>query len=143
MKKIALSVLVLIGLSSLSLAQVMDTRTFTITTIGTNVGSQAFVLRGDLEAVYVDVTANKTQTVAVATSYGTALSESFTADGLRLPRAQIHNTAGVAQTVVDAGANTNAVFTKFPMAGTVTVTVTPAANTTGTNTTSATIIYKP
>jgi len=124
-------------------AQTMDTRVFTFSNIGTNASSQTFVLRGDLEGVYVDVTATKTQTVKVATSYATALEQSFTADGARFPRVQLHNSAGVAQTAVDSGSNTNAVLGKFPLAGPVTVTVTPAANTTGTNTTTVTVIYKP
>jgi hypothetical protein len=143
MKKLIVPVLFLIAFASLSQAQVMDTRTFTLSHIGTNVASQSFVLRGELESVYVDVTASKTQTVAVASAYGTALSQSFTADGVRYPRIQLHNASGVAQTVVDAGTNTNAVLGKFPMAGPITVTVTPAANSTGTNTTAVTLIYKP
>jgi len=129
--------------AGLSQAQVMEGRQFSVTAIGTNVASQTFVLRGELEAVYVDITATKTQTVAIATAQGTAFSRSITADGLYFPRAQIHDSAGNAQTVVDGGANTNKVFGKFPFAGPVTLTVTPAADTTGTNTTTVTVIYKP
>lgn len=144
MKNYFIALFALIALAGTSFAQVMDTRVYTISTIGTNAGSQTFTIRGELEGVYVDVTATKTQTVAVTTSYGaTALSQSFTADGLRFPRVQLHNTAGVAQAAVDSGANTNAILGKIPLAGPVTVTVTPSANTTGTNTTTVTIVYKP
>jgi len=143
MKKYFLSIAAGLAVASSAFSQTMDTRVFTLSTIGTNVSSQSFVLRGELEGVYVDVTATKTQTVKVATSYATALEQSFTADGVRFPRVQLHNTAGVAQTAVDGGANTNAVLGKLAVAGPVTVTVTPAANTTGTNTTTVTIIYKP
>lgn len=140
MKKIIALVCSLIAFASLSLAQTMDSRTFTLSHIGTNVASQSFVLRGELQSVYVDVTANKTQTVAVASAFGTALSQSFTADAVRYPRVQLQSTAG---TDIISGTTSNTAFGKFPMAGAITVTVTPAANSTGTNTTAVTVIYKP
>ena len=53
-----------------------------------------------------------------------------------------YGTDGTALTVVDAGSNTNAVYVPAPMAGLVTATFTPAANTTGTNTYSAEILFE-
>lgn len=109
----------------------MDSAKFTLSTVTTNVGSKAFVIRGQIEGIYVDVTAGKTQTVAVATAQDTFLSASITSDTMYYP-VQVGNN--------DSGAATNA-FVRFPAAGDVTVTVTPAANTTGTNTTEVTVIY--
>lgn len=109
----------------------MDSVKFTLSAATTNVADEAYVIRGQIEGIYVDVTAGKTQTVAVATAQDTILSASITADGMYYP-VQLGNN--------DSGASTNA-FVRFPAAGDVTVTVTPAANTTGTNTTEVTVIY--
>lgn len=109
----------------------MDSVKFTLSAATTNVASATYVIRGQIEGIYADITAGKTQTVAVASVQDTFLSASITADGMYYP-VQLGNN--------DSGASTNS-FVRFPSAGDVTVTVTPAANTTGTNTTEVTVIY--
>lgn len=140
MKKYFISLGIGLAISGAAIAQTMDTRVYTVTSIGTNAASQTFVLRGELESLYVDVTATKTQTVAVASAFGTAFSAAITADAVYYPRVQEQTSAGAA---ITSGSTTNTSFGKFPMAGPVTLTVTPAADTTGTNTTTVTVIYKP
>lgn len=129
MKYLALAVAFLVAVFSVKAE--MDSVKFTLSTATTNVASKAYVIRGQIEGIYVDVTANKTQTVAVATAQDTFLSASITADAMYYP-VQVGNN--------DSGAATNT-FVRFPAAGDVTVTVTPAAGTTGTNTTEVTVIY--
>lgn len=121
----------------------MDSRAFSASLVTTNVGTQVFVLRGTVEGVYATIPTGKTGTIALATSEGQFFSKSMTSatDGLFLPRAALHSTAGVALTEVDNGSNTNALVGSFPLAGPVTATFTPAADTTGTNSYSVTVIY--
>jgi hypothetical protein len=129
MKKFA--ILVALVAAIFSAKAEMDSVKFTLSAATTNVASQTYVIRGQIEGIYADVAANKTQTVAVATVEDTVLSKSLTADEMFYPRIVGNN---------DSGASTN-VFASFVSAGDVTVTVTPAANTTGTNTTTVTVIY--
>jgi len=82
--------------------------------------------------------------VSIATAEGTLFSKSAVTaatDGWFTPRLATHTSAGVAYTIADT-AGTNAVLEKAAMAGTVTATFTPAANTTETNAYSAKLIYK-
>lgn len=129
MKKLAIIAAVLFA--AVSARAEMDSVKFTLSCATTNVDSETYVIRGQIEGIYVDVTAGKTQTVAVAGTQDSFLSASITADGMYYP-VQVGNN--------DSGATTNT-FVRFPSAGDVTVTVTPAAATTGTNTTEVTVIY--
>lgn len=129
MKKIA--ILVAIFAAIFSVKAEMDSVKFTLSAATTNVATGTYVVRGQIEGIYADVTANKTQTVAVATVEDTVISKSLSADAMFYPRVLGND---------DSGASTN-VFAQFVSAGDLTVTVTPAANTTGTNTTTITVIY--
>jgi hypothetical protein len=142
MKKILCTML--IALVACAAFGQMDNRVYSKSLITTHVGSAAYTLRGALEAVNVVIPAGKTCTVAVASTQGTLFSKSdMTADtdGLFFPRIAVHSTAGVALTEVDTGSNTNSLYDKAVMAGAVTVTFTPKAATTETNTYSAELIY--
>lgn len=130
MKYLVIAVAILAAVFSVKAE--MDSAKYTLSTVTTNVASKTYVLRGQIEGIYVDVTAGKTQTVAVASALDTFLSASITADAMYYP-VQVGNT--------DAGVAVTNTFVRFPAAGDVTVTVTPAAGTTGTNTTQVTVIY--
>ena len=119
----------------------MDDRDYSVAVIGTATNSQSFVLRGELEAVYVTIPASATGTVTVATSQGTVFTKSaLTASGVYFPRVALQTTAGAAATFVGGTNNTaNAWYGKAPLAGSVTVTVIGESE--GTNTYGAKIIY--
>ena len=138
-------ILVLVAMVGLSAYAQMDTRDFSASLVTTNVGTQSFTLRGEVEGINVVIPAGKTCTVAIATSQQTLFSKAdmtAASDGFFAVRIPTHTTAGVAITAVDNGSNTNSLYGKAAAAGSVTATFTPAAATTGTNTYTATVIYK-
>ena len=101
---IALLLVSVIGLSNSAFAG-MDDRDFSVQVIDTATNTQSFVLRGALDAVYVDVPTGATGTVTVTHSpSGVANSETlFTladiaADAVYYPRAAMHTTAGASAT---------------------------------------------
>jgi hypothetical protein len=144
MKKLFFALLVaLVALPAL--AQMID-RDYDFSLVTTNAGSRAYTIRGELEGVWVEIPTGKTATVAVATAEMTVFSKAditSATDGFFPVRIPLYSTAGVALTEVDAGANTNAIVGKAPLAGAVTVTVTPKAATTGTNAYAVKLIYNP
>jgi len=143
MKKLIYALLIaLIALPAF--AQVMDNREYstTIVTVATN--TQTYVLRGELQAVYLDWPANKTADVSIATAEGVIFAKTaVAADAVFYPLIPAVKAAdGAAATFVGGTNDTaNAWYVKPVMAGPVTVTVKGAANTTGTNTFNTRLIY--
>jgi hypothetical protein len=127
-------------------AAAYDQAGFSVSTITTNVGTDARSIKGEIDTIIVTIPTAKTATVAVASAEGITLFSkadlTSATDGAFPVRYQVYSSVGTAQTVVDAGANTNALLDRIISVGAVTVTVTPAANTTGTNTYSVFINYK-
>jgi len=58
----------------------MNDRDYDFSVIGTATGSVSYVLRGELEGIYVDIAAGSTQTVTVASDEQTLFTKSVTAD---------------------------------------------------------------
>ena len=140
MKKM-LMIAILAAFAQAGFAQ-MDDRDYKVAVTGATTNSVSYVLRGELEAVHVDVPAGATGTVTVATSQGTVFSKAaIDADAVYFPRVALMTTAGVAATFVGGTNDTaNAWYGKAPLAGPVSVTVI------GTGTNAATynvkVIYK-
>lgn len=88
---------------------VMDNVTYTFNGIGgltVSTGSATYVARGQIESVFVDVTALTTGTVTLTSSAGTILTKSaIVCDTNFLPRAEIGTTAGGRITWTGTGAN--------------------------------------
>lgn len=136
MKKILTVIAALLGLSALAFAG-MDDVQYRISTVTTNAGSATYVVRGSLEAVNLVIPSGKTASVSVATSSGQTLftrtAATAATDGIFPVLFPAYDAAGTAIL-------TNNFMVKFPLAEAVTVTVTPAANTTETNTYTTTLI---
>jgi hypothetical protein len=130
-------------------AQIADTD-FAVSLVGTNTAAKTYVIRGELEGVYVDVPANATNTVVITSKQGTLLSKaSIAADVWYLPRLATHTTAGAAATfnvyssTNSLTANAQTWYSKAAMAGPITVTVTGEnAGLTNSTTTTVTLIYR-
>jgi len=139
MKKLAIA-LALVAAFAVAASAQMDQYVLESTSITTNVGTDSVVLAGEIYSIYLDSPASKTNGVAIKDSLGnTVLSvAALTADGLYYPVTPRHSTAGAA---LD-GSNTNAVYGPIAVVSTLTMTVTPDAGTTGTNTTKAYITFK-
>jgi hypothetical protein len=142
MKKYLSVLLVLCALSIPARAELDDVN-YTIRTITTNAGSSAYVVRGVVESVYVTIPSAKTATVSIATASGvnlfTGTALTSATDGHFNVRYPVVGSTGSAITWITAqaaaaNAATNIVYDKLGVAELVTVTVTPAANTTETNT---------
>jgi hypothetical protein len=136
MKKF-ICVLGIVAISALPSFAAMDSAVYTMQAIADAVQSKSIVLRGELEAVKVDVIGVTTGTVAIATAEQTLFSKaSITADATFMPRAVIHTTAGVGATNT-----TGVIYDKMAMAGAVTVTFTGVSVGT-TNNAVVTLVYK-
>ena len=125
-------------------AQMADTD-FAVGIVGTNTAAKTYVIRGELESIYVDVPASATNTVVVTSEQGTLFSKSsIAADAWYLPRVATHTTAGAAATFVGGTNDTaNVWYSKVAMAGPITVTVTGEnAALTNATTTTVTLIYR-
>jgi len=125
-------------------AQMADTD-FAVSLVGTNTAAKTYVIRGELESIYVDVPASATNTVVVTSEQGTLFSKSsIAADAWYLPRVATHTTAGAAATFVGGTNDTaNVWYSKAAMAGPITVTVTGEnAALTNATTTTVTLIYR-
>ena len=125
-------------------AQMADTD-FAVSLVGTNTAAKTYVIRGELESIYVDVPASATNTVVVTSEQGTLFSKSgIAADAWYLPRVATHTTAGADATFVGGTNDTaNVWYSKAAMAGPITVTVTGEnAALTNATTTTVTLIYR-
>jgi len=141
MKRTIIVLALLAAVSSLAQAPV-DTFSKTFSLITTNSSSGSQVIRGNIEAVYVDVAATKTNTILVSDSLGTIFSESVSSDALKPIAIPLYGTTGSALTFVGGTNNTaNAWYTKRVAAGEVTIRAAGAADTTGTNSVTVTVIY--
>jgi hypothetical protein len=123
-------------------------QTFSATTITTNQGTSAQVVKGVIKNVYFDVPATKTGGVTIVSSDGvTLLSVSgVVADTLYPVRVPATTTTGstiswITAQAAAANAATNIVYEPVAIAGTVTATFIPAADTSGTNTYRALITF--
>ena len=129
MKKLAFLLAIVAGTAA---AQV-DDLTFTLTAAGTNQANKSYITRGSVEGVLITIPAGKSAAVTVVTASGfTVYSKSgLTAatDGFVPLQYPFYGSDGAA-----LYAGTNAVVGKIGIAESVTATVAPAANTTGTNT---------
>jgi hypothetical protein len=123
-------------------------QTFSATTITTNQGTSAQVVKGVIKNIYFDVPATKTGGVSIVSSDGvTLLSVSgVIADTLYPVRVPATTTSGATITWITsqaaaANAATNIVYDGVAVAGTVTATFIPAEDTSGTNTYRALITF--
>lgn len=120
----------------------MDSETFTLQAIAAATNSRTLVIRGELEAIKVDVVGTTTGTVTVTTAELTAFNKAtITADATYLPRYQISTTAGVAITDSKTNDVPAAIYGKIPMAGDVTVRLIGESAVT-TNNMIVTLVYK-
>jgi hypothetical protein len=127
-------------------ASAYDQAGFQVTTITTNVGVDSRSIKGEIDTIIVAIPTAKTATVSVASAEGITLFSkadlTSATDGAFPVRYQVYSSAGVAQTAPGAGSTTNALLDRIISVGAVTLTVTPADNTTGTNSYSVFINYK-
>lgn len=147
MKKIAIGAMLFVALGVAAHAQMNDVA-YNLTVVGTGTNSAGYVLRGELEAIHVDVVGTTTGTVTVTSNDGRTLftKASIAADATYLPVAALHTTAGAAATFntysqTGMVANAQAWYGKQPMAGKITVTLIGEDGATVTNNTIVTLIY--
>lgn len=124
----------------------MDQVILTSSQITTNVGTGTGVCKGEIFSIRLDTTTAKTNAVAITTAEGETLLSvaALTADATYYPLVQANLASdGTAATLL-AGTNNyeNAVLVRQAVASDLTMTVTPASGTTGTNTVRAIITIK-
>jgi hypothetical protein len=144
MKKFTVIALALLALVSVASAQ-MDQEIISVSsaTITTNTGTG--VVKGEIYSIRLDSTANKTQAVTIVTAEGETLLSvaALTADATYYPLASAHRAStGAAIEESQTATGTNSVWVRQAVASDLTMTVTPAAATTGTNVTRAIITFK-
>ena len=146
MKKI-LCIAAVLAACALPALAVMDDVTYSMgAATGTAVTAKSYVIRGELEAIQVSISAGATCSVTVADSFGRVFEKTnITASTAYYPRIAVQTTAGAAYTFEAVGSAgdgtgfTNYTFTsaqsdKIPLASAVTVTVTNAIAVATTNT---------
>lgn len=118
----------------------MDTVVYNLSAIGVTTAatnSATYVVRGEIESIYVDVGTATTGTLTIADSYGTIFTKSVSSDAQYFPRVAGQTTAGTALTMTtlgsDSGGATSNTFTsasggiggcqKIAVAGDVTATI--------------------
>jgi len=139
MKKIVIALAVFAALVACASAQ-MDQCVLSSSSVTTNVSTDSVVLAGEIYSIYIDSPASKTNAVAIKDALdNTVLSiAALTADANYYPVvSRVKNTDGTSATF-----DTNSVFGSIAVVSELTMTVTPAANTTGTNETKAIITFK-
>lgn len=145
MKNILIAILIALTIPLVSSAQNYDAKSFSVSAITTNQGTDSVSLRGEIDSIIATIPTGATATVQIATAEGfTIFTKSMTAatDGQFPVRYQAYNSSGTAQTYSDNNASiTNALLTKAAYVGTLTVTIIPAALTTLTNTYTGSIVY--
>ena len=124
MKKFLIVAALLVAIAGVAQAE-MDQAILSSSSVTTNVGTATETVKGEIFSIRLDVTAAKTQTVSIVTAEGeTILSEAdVAADATYYP------TNGVGAFPIGVSSD-------------LTMTVTPAAATTGTNVSKAIITYK-
>jgi hypothetical protein len=132
-----------LALAGIAQAQLMDDVEKTYSLITTNSDSDTYVLRGDVEGVWIDVAATKTNTILISDAMGTIFGKDVSVDAFYPIRVPMYSTAGAALTFVGGTNNTaNVVYGKRPMADEVTIRAAGAADTTGTNSVTIKLIYR-
>jgi len=148
MKKLVYILAVLVAFSVTANAE-LDNVSYTLTSITTNQSSSAYIVRGEIEGVIVEIPTGKTGTVTVATASGVTLytgsALTSATDGYVALRYPAKTSAGATITHLTgqpalANAATNIIYTKIGVAELVTATIAPAADTTGTNTYSVKLV---
>jgi hypothetical protein len=149
MKKFAFIVAAFVAISTAAHAQGINQAGLSTSTITTNQGVDSASVRGIIEGITVVIPTAKTATVTIATAEGVTVftKADITAGTTYHPiRVPVQTTAGATITWITgqaalANAATNIVYDRVATVGPLTLTVAPAANTTGTNTYSAFITY--
>lgn len=145
MKKICIALIVLLAAWEAH-AQMSDWEQ-TASLITTNSESWSQFIRGTLEGVHVNVAATKTNVVLITSEDDqTLFSLTASADGFYPILVPAYGTTGSALTFVGGGATNdtaNTWYTKMPVASKVTMRVAGAADTTGTNSVTVRLIWKP
>jgi len=148
MKIVSIIVAALLSLSISARAEV-DNVTASAQTITTAGFTNTYFVRGLVEGVNITIPTAKTATVTVVTASGLTLysGSALTSDtdGYTPIRFPVRGSTGAALTWItaqaaEANAATNILYDRVGVAEAVTITVTPAANTTGTNTYTAELI---
>lgn len=149
MKKMLSVIFALLVAFSIPALAEMDNVTASASTITTAGFTNSYIVRGEVEGVIVEIPTAKTATVTIATASGVTLytgtALTSATDGYVPIRYQAKGSTGTGLTWITAdasiaGAATNAIYGKIGIAESVTFTVNPAANTTGTNTYSVKLI---
>jgi len=170
MKKILAVFGMVLCMASTLLADMRE-RDFDFSVIATATGTVSYVLRGELQGIYIDVAAGSTQTVTVETDEQTLYTKAGVAADVWVPLLYpTYGSTGSALTFASYGgtinittntiegydgtdptsstiltyystATSNPIYSKAALAGTVTVTVTGAAGTTATNASTITVVY--
>jgi len=144
MKKINFVLACLFALCGVAVAQ-MDQTILSSSSITTNVGTGTGVVKGEIYSIRLEGTANKTQAVAIVTAEGETLLSvaALTADATYYPMVPTHKASdGSLIEDTKTATDTNNVWRLPACASVLTMTVTPAASTTGTNTTRAIVTFK-
>lgn len=141
--------IVLVALfATLSANAELKQHTFAASAVTTNQATASQSIKGVIKSIYFNVPAGKTGDVAFVSSEGYTIFDvdDVSADTLYVPQTPTYTTAGAAITVIganDGGTSvTSAVYADIPVVATVTATFEPNADTTGTNTWSATVNYE-
>lgn len=112
-------------------------RPVTFSLVTTNSDTETYVVRGQIEAVLVDVAATKTNVILITDQVGaTIFSATVSADAVYPILVPTYST-----TAVQNYAGTNAVLSRYPASGAITIRAAGAANTTGTNSVTVNLIY--
>ena len=107
---------------------------YTNTVVATGASTNTYVIRGEIDSVYVDFTAGCTGTVSVTDAYGTIFTNSaIAADTQYFPSRERQTTAGA------GGTTTN--YTRYVAAGEVSVVVVGEVAAGVTNSYTVTVIY--
>lgn len=149
MKKflIALAILASVGMAQ---AQMMDWEQ-TATLITTNSASYSRFVRGEVVGVHVDVASTKTNVILITSEDNqTLFSATVAADAFYPILGAAYGTTGSALTDsysiwnnITNSTGSNVIYTKIPCASKVTMRMAGAADTTGTNSVTVRLIYKP
>lgn len=118
----------------------MDNFSVSYSLVTTNSDTSTQFCRGELEGVYVNVTATKTNVVLITMDGQTLFSKTCSDDGYYPIRVPVYGTTASALTDsysiwnnITNSVGTNPIYGKMPLAGEVTIRAAGAADTTGTN----------
>lgn len=147
MKKILaiLAILTFAGIASAQMDKAVLSATLVKGTGSTSTGTLTQVIRGNVEAVAVDIVANTTNIVTITDDYGTIFSKTCTADALYPLRYASYGSTAAALTWdagVTNGITYNPIYVQRPMAGPVVIKAAGDNGALTTNAISVTLIYR-